>query len=80
MEYSQNDSGRIPVLDLGIWIEDNTVRHTFFKKQVSNEYTILARTALSEGTKVNTIFMEAYRRVINCDTSSSWSEIEDHLS
>ena len=55
----QNDSGRMPVLDLGIWIEDNNVRHTFFKKQVSNEYTILERKALSEGTKVNTIFMEA---------------------
>ena len=40
-----NENGNMPVLDLEIGVEDNAVRHTFYKKQVSNEFTILHRTA-----------------------------------
>ena len=75
-----NVNGKTPVLDLEIWVENNTVRHTFYKKQVSNEFTILNRTALLENTKMNTIFMETYRRIINCDPMTPWSEVEEHLS
>ena len=76
----KNVNGRMPVLDLEIWTEDNTVRHTFFKKQVSSEFTILSRSALSESCKLNTIFMKTYRRIINCDVMTPWKEVEEHLS
>ena len=76
----KNVNGKMPVLDLEIWTEDNTVRHTFYKKQVSSEFTILSRSALSESTKLNTVFMETYRRIINCDSMTPWEEVEDHIS
>ena len=54
--------------------------YAFYKKKVSSEFTILSRSALSESTKVNTLFMETYRRIINCDSMTPWSEVEEHLS
>ena len=74
-----NPNGKMPVLDLEIWTE-NTVRHTFYKKQVSSEFTILNRSALSESTKLNTVFMETYRRIVNCDSMTPWEEVEEHIS
>ena len=36
-----NNGGCMPVLDLHVWEEDNVIRHVFFKKDVSNEYTVM---------------------------------------
>ena len=63
-----------------ILTENNTVRYAFFKKKGSSEFTILSRSALSESTKINTLFMETYRRIINCDSTTPWKEVEEHLS
>ena len=77
----QNIANRLMiVLNLDIWVECNIVRHGFYKKPISNNFTILKRSAISKSTKCNTTFMEAYRRIINCDELTSWSEIVKHLS
>ena len=70
----------MPVLDLELWMEGNVIRHGFYKKNVSNEFTIMKKSALSESTKTNTLFMECYRRIVNCDQHTPWSEIAGHLS
>ena len=61
-----NRNGRLPVLDLEVWVVDNKIMHNFYKKAVSSEFTILKRSAISESTKLNTIFMECYRHIVNC--------------
>ena len=49
-----NDSARMLVLDLEVWVKGNTVRHGFYKKDISNEFTIMSKSALSESTKSKT--------------------------
>ena len=73
-------NGKLPVLDLEIWVENNEVKHSFYKKPVSSEYTILSRSALSSSTKSNTTFMECYRRIVNCSPNTPWKEVSDHIS
>ena len=46
-----HSDGKMPVLDLKIWIKNNQVMYTFYKKEVSSKYTILKRSALSNSTK-----------------------------
>ena len=56
-------SGRMPVLDLEVWVKDNKVMHSLYSKPVSSKYTILKRTALSDTVKKHTIFQECIRRL-----------------
>ena len=75
-----NDNGKMPVLDLEVWVQDNKIRHNFFKKAVSSEFTIMSRSKISDSMKLNTLFMECYRRLINCDQDTPWGVIASHLS
>ena len=40
-----NDSEQMPVLDLEVLVGGNTVRHGFYKKDISNEFTIMSKSA-----------------------------------
>ena len=55
----------MPVLDLELWVENNVIYHSFYKKKVSSQYTILKRSALSYSIKKNTMLQEALRRLGN---------------
>ena len=48
---SKNTNGRMPVLDLVVWIQETDghkqIMHSFYKKEVASKYTILKRSALS---------------------------------
>ena len=35
---------RMPVLDMKIWVKDNVIYRTFYKKDVSSRYTVLKRS------------------------------------
>ena len=75
-----NTDKRMPVLDLKVWIEKNRICHTFYKKAVSSNFTILKRSALSESTKSNSTFQECIRRVNNIDMIQPWKEVVKHVS
>ena len=57
-----NSDGKMPVLDLKIWIEHINgipqLVHTFYKKPIASIFTIMKRSAISEGTKKATLFQE----------------------
>ena len=72
--------GRMPVLDMKIWVKDNVIYHTFYKKDVSSRYTVLKRSALSETTKKDTCFMEVIRRILNVSDALPWEETVYHLN
>ena len=78
---SCHNDGKIPVLDLKVWIEDDrSIKFEFYSKPMSSKYTILKRSALSEQTKRSTLFMEAYRRISNCSPNLPWSVKAKHLT
>jgi hypothetical protein len=76
---------KLPVLDLNFWMKTGddglqTVCHTFYKKAVSSQYTILKRSAMSMSVKRTTHFQEAMRRLKNCDKNQTWLERATHLT
>ena len=60
-----NVDGRMPVLDLKVWIQHINgilqIVHTFYKKPIASPYTILKKSAIPEGTKKATLFQEVLR-------------------
>ena len=71
---------KMPVLDLKVWVEDNKVKYTFKKKEVSSKYTMMKRLALSDSVKRDTCFMEAVRRILNMSDNLTSSKTITHLN
>ena len=70
LEYevpSMHEGGKMPILDLQVWVEDNTLRHMFYKKDIATRYLIHERTALSMKTKREALLQEGLRRIRNTD-------------
>ena len=57
-----NQNGRMPVLDLELWVDKvggvPTILHSFYKKRVASQFTILKRSALSFKIKSSILFQE----------------------
>ena len=69
--------GRMPVLDLKVWIgivgEKPVMFHTFYKKEVVLRY--IKRSAMSMAVKRNTLIQEALRRLRNVSPLILWEEV-----
>ena len=73
---SLHPNGRVPVLDLEVWVDEmNKIQHSFFKKPVSSPYTILYNSALPAQTKRNSLFQEGLRRFRNISDGVSQIEV-----
>ena len=77
---SNSDNGRMPVLDLTMWVSHKTIEYSFYKKPVSSKFTVLKRSAVTMRTKLDTIFQESLRRLYNVSPRLPWSEKATHLS
>ena len=62
---SSNGEGRLPVLDLELWIEQDQIKHTFYQKPMSSPYQIHFRSALARKSKRETLLQEGIRRLRN---------------
>ena len=72
---SDNPDGRLPILDLKFWVEGSSrIRHTFYKKPMAPERTIMARSALSRRIKRDTLFSEGMRRLSALDRHTTLEE------
>ena len=71
---SLNDDGKLPILDVKVWVDQGAVRHTFYKKECSSIITIHQRSAISAREKRNTLFQEGVRRLTAMDASTSEEE------
>ena len=82
---SKHESGRLPCLDLQLWIEKDSegvdqVQWEFYKKPMSSQLLVMERSALSSQTKRATLFSEGMRRVMNCSPQVQWDVKAEHLS
>ena len=50
---SLNESGKLPVLDLKVWVEENIVRHSFYSKPMASPPAIIYKSALPAKLKGN---------------------------
>ena len=62
---SAHSNGRLPILDMEFWVEDNFILHQFYKKPMATRKVTLARSALSSAQKRSILVQEGLRRLAN---------------
>ena len=77
---SLNESGLLPVLDLGLYIVNNQVIHRFYKKPMSSPFQIHYRSAIANRTKRETLLQEGIQILRNSGTDASHLERTNELS
>ena len=60
---SCNSNGKVPILDIEVWVENNRINHSFYRKPIASQFLIMKRSAMSANTKRNTLFQEGLKRV-----------------
>ena len=77
---SQHESGYMPVLDIQVKMENNKIKHKFYKKPIASKKVILANSALPGNVKRASLTEGALRRLRYTDRSLPWQEVADILS
>ena len=87
---SQHGDGKLPVLDLKMWVEENeknreqrgyqVVMHEFYAKEVSSKSVVSAKSALSWGSKRTILTQEVLRILLNCSPKLPWEVVVSHVN
>ena len=75
-----NEGGKLPVLDLKVWIKDNIVCHSFYSKPMASPFAIMYKSALPAKQKRESLLQEGLRRLRNLDPQTPAIERETILS
>ena len=70
---SNHPTGRVPILDLEVWMVDNRVRHLFYRKPMASRKLVQARSAFSTSKKRSILLEDGMRRLRNCSPELSWT-------
>ena len=62
---SKNEGGRMPVLDLGMFVERGRAEFTFYQKSMSSPFVNMYRLAESTKAKRDSLLMEGIQRLRN---------------
>ena len=66
MECVDDFGGKLPTLDLSIWVmEDNTVVYIFYEKPMASSMVIQKRSAMPENMQMSSLNQEVIRRMLN---------------
>ena len=66
MESVEDFGGKLPTLDLNIWVdENNIVMYIFYQKPMSSSMVIQRRSAMPENMRMSTLNQEVIRRMLN---------------
>ena len=77
---SNHGNKRLPILDMEMWVEGNTIHHNHYAKPMASKAIIMQRSAFTTRDKKNILMEEANRRLRNCDPSEPWETKRDHLT
>ena len=81
VDYPSNHlGGKLPILDLEVWVEGTKVLHRFYKKSMATKMVILARSAIPTSSKRSILIAEALRRMLNCHPDLPRKEKADYLT
>ena len=76
---SMHQDGKLPILDIKVWVEEGRIRHSFYRKEVASNRVIMERSAVSTRVKRDTLFQEGLRRLRNMDRGSTEEEEKEVL-
>ena len=69
---SLNQDGRVPVLDLGVSVEDGQVVHDHYEKPCASKFVIPYKSAHSKKMKMAVLVEEGVRRLRNASRGLEW--------
>ena len=69
---SNHPSGKMPILDLEVWIKEGRIMHQFYKKPMASRKLVSADSAFSTSKKRSILMEEGMRRLRNCSPELSW--------
>ena len=62
---SDFEDGKLPTIDIKIWIDNIQIWYMFYQKPMSNNIVIKEKSALSEMVKSSSLTEEIFRRLKN---------------
>ena len=71
---SQYPNRRLPVLDLEVFLVQDQIEFSFYRKPMANPRVNLYRTAISNRVKRDSLMQEGFRCINNCSSGISESE------
>ena len=69
---SNHPSGKLPILDLEVWVERGIIMHQFYKKPMASRMVVQARSAFPTTRKKSILLEEGLRRLRNCSPGLGW--------
>ena len=81
-EYpSKHDDGKMPTLDLKIWVESSTkkIEYEHYAKPVASKFTVHQRSAMCIKSKRQILTQEGLRILLNCSRRLPWEVKAGHL-
>ena len=63
----------LPILDIQVRVNNNKAEYIFFKKEMSNHMVMMARSAMPNKIKLNSLVQEVIRRLRNTSRELPWS-------
>ena len=76
---SSNESGKMPLLNTEVWVEDNKVLYENYRKPVANELLMLEMSAMPAGMKRTVLTQEVVRIRRNIHPGLPWETTVKHL-
>ena len=79
---SRHKERKLPILDLRVWIEndDYTISYEFYRKDISNWFMMLSRSAMPHRMQRTILTQEAIRILRNCKLDLPWERKAQLLS
>ena len=72
--------GRLPTLDTAIWLENGTVKYSYYEKPTVGNQVLRRDTALPTASIRSSLLQEAVRRLINTSADVGRDETDKILS
>ena len=69
---SRNANGKMPILDMEVWMENGIVLYTHYQKKVSSKKVMNAMSAQSASCKKSVHVQELLRRMLNTSPRLDW--------
>ena len=68
VEYPEEFAdGRLPTLDMKMWLEAGKIKHTYFEKSMKTPFLLMKRSAISQHQRCSILANELVRRLSNID-------------
>ena len=79
-DYPSKHGGKMPCLDIQVWIDNGRAIYDFYSKPMASPYIIMAKSAVSMKVKRNVVLQEGLRRIRRTSPDIPMTSLNNTLS